>query len=111
MSRYPRKRGDTMPEVIRLSNGDAALDLTAASSVRLLIRAEGAASPKVNTVITPDTPLTLGQITWNPIPADVDTVGRFLGEIEIVWNTGKVQTIPDRGYDEWVFEADLGGTA
>lgn len=112
MTTYYRKKGDTKPAFsTTLRNGTAPVDLTTATSVRFLMRASGAASPKVNAVMTVASPATSGVVSYQLVSGDVDTAGKFNLEIEVTWSGGGVQTFPARGYDEMVITSDLGGAA
>lgn len=107
---YRRKRGDTISRTFVLYNGNVPLDLTAATSVRIIARLPGAASPKFVKVITTGLDAT-GQLVFAPDAIDVDTDGTYDLEFEITWNTTKVETIPEDGYDQLVILKDLGGAA
>lgn len=114
------KRGDTWPPmVLRITekkpDGDGRLvdepvPLTAASEVRVIIKADGAIG---GVVLGPATisDAENGEVTYEWQPGDTDTAGVYKAETEIVWQAGGVQTVPNAGYEEVRINEDLGGVA
>jgi hypothetical protein len=100
------KRGDTRPLVdITLTDGDAPVDLTAATSVQFHMALEP------NTLKV-DAPMTVvdaaaGHVRYAWAAADTDTAGSYSVEAEVAWNDGTVQTFPPSGYLTVTITEDL----
>ena len=101
------KLGDTDPpfraQIRDVLNPDG-VDLTAASSVKLIIPALG-----INAAVTVENQVTnKGWInrTWQV--GELDTAGTFNIEVEVVWGTGARRTFPAYRYNTLVVSADLG---
>jgi hypothetical protein len=102
------KQGDRRPLfVVALKDnfgevGEAAVDLTTAGSALFNMRAENGGATKINrgsaTITTPAS----GIVTYSWGTADVDTVGTYEAEMEIVWGDGKAETFPNDSY--WTVE-------
>ena len=111
MTTYYIKRGDTDPAFSTvLYNGSVPLDLSAATSVRLIVKAPGATAI-VNAAMTIVSPPTSGAVSYQWLDADVLVAGTYEMEFEVTWNTGRKRTIPTPGKDQLVIEQDLGGAA
>jgi hypothetical protein len=107
--KYLMKRNDRMPSLeTTLYNGSVPLDLTAATSVKMIAKGFGATTPKIDAAMTVVAPATGGVVRYDWLAADTDTAGTYRLEFEVTWNTGKKQTIPNHGYDELVIAEDLG---
>jgi hypothetical protein len=49
-----------------------------------------------------------GTFSYDPVPTDVSTVGKFQQEWEVLYPTGKILTFPNDGYNTVKIIADLG---
>lgn len=94
---YYIKVGDTgldLQGVVRDENG-APKDITAAT-VRFHMRPLAGGTVKVNAVATNSQgALGTGAVTYSWAPVDIDTAGLFLGEWQITYASGDVQTFPN----------------
>lgn len=86
---------DTPALSITLKRSGTVIDLTTASSVAFIIK-----DPRTNTTLntghqttTLATDKTSGVITYRPNAADIAVAGRYLGEADIHWADGGVETI------------------
>lgn len=48
------------------------------------------------------------EFLWTTVAGSTSTAGNYTAEFEIEWAAGKVETVPNKGYDEIVIEPDLG---
>jgi hypothetical protein len=104
------KKGDRRPSpVITLKLADGTVfDLTGYTA-KLIVRADGAATPKINAAVTVLSPATAGKVQYDPAAVDVDTVGVYKGEIEATETaTSKTITFPNDGYIPVIVVSDLG---
>jgi hypothetical protein len=60
-------------------------------------------SIKQAAIINPD-----GTFSYDPVATDVDSVGKFQQEWEVLYPTGKILTFPNNGYNIVKIIADLG---
>ncbi len=99
------KRGDTRPgALITCKDGTQTVDLTLASSLRLLGRLGGASV--IDRAVTGNA---VGQVlieTWEP--SDTANVGLLELEVEATWADGSTQTFPGGSYLEVEIVQDLG---
>jgi BppU N-terminal domain len=92
------KRGDTWPPLAaELVDQDGPIDLTTASTVKMLLKSD-TISIKTGPVTIDEDPKT-GRVLYEWETGDTDNVGLYNGEFEITWESGKVETVPD-GDDE-----------
>ena len=49
-----------------------------------------------------------GTFSYQPVPADVDTIGKYQQEWEVVYPSGQILTFPNNGYNIVKVIADLG---
>jgi hypothetical protein len=49
-----------------------------------------------------------GTFSYDPVPSDVATIGKFQQEWELVYPSGKILTFPNNGYNIVKIIADLG---
>ena len=100
---FPIKRGDTRPEYVAtlsevISGTPTLVDLTTATSVRLLLRARTGAAPIVAAAASVTTALS-GLVTYTWAPGDTDhEPGLYLAEWEVTWGDGGIQTFPSEGH-------------
>lgn len=131
MEDFRIKRGDTLPEFLASlterdpdqtdPNARRPLDLTAVDTVRLLgktrnnKRALNGECEVVNA--DPADPIWEDFPGVTPYPykvryqwqsADTDTAAILIGEIELTFTGGGIQTVPARGYFQIVIEGDQG---
>lgn len=103
------KQHDTWPPLVAiLSDANGVIDLTTATTVKLLLKSLGAGSTVVSGTCTVDAPPTQGQVTYDWQPADTASVNTFNGEFEITWSNGKITTVPNDSYFTVEIKADLG---
>ncbi len=100
------KRGDTARKFIDAFTieGDP-IDLTGAT-VKFILK--NIASGEVFTRNATITDAAEGEVEYQPIAADVATVGRYVAEWEITYTGGKKQTVPEEHYINIEVKADLG---
>ena len=108
---YYLKRGDTARSIqaTLLDPNDVAVNLTTATSVKFIMRpkgSRGAASPKVEAAAV-IVNASAGIVRYDWQAADVDTVGTFNAEWEVIWPTVKPDTYPSNGYNEVIIQQDL----
>lgn len=70
----------------------------------LIARLPDAAQPKFTGTAVVTGPWT---VRYDPLPADVDTIGAYDVEVEITRSNGKKITLPTVDYLTWQIEADL----
>ena len=103
------KRGDTWPPlVVSVSDDNGAIDLTTASEIRLLLKSS---SYTLETDPVSPSDAGSGEITYDWQVGDTDNSGTYQLEVEIVWATGQIQTVPNDGYGEVKIIDDLGGVS
>lgn len=83
------------------------IDLTGASNVRLAMAPEGTQNLKVDGVCVIENAPT-GQVRYDWLAADVDTVGTFQAEFQVNFTDGTQQTVPSSGYLYITFQSRLG---
>lgn len=110
MSNTHYKQGDRLPAYTatlqQTVNGvTSAIDLTGLT-VRLKMRAKGAASPKVNAVAT-IVSAGAGTVSYAWGATDLDTVGTYLVEWEITYSGDRTLTVPSAGHDTITVVDDL----
>jgi hypothetical protein len=104
------KTGDTYPPLGAVLDDDGTpVDLTAADSVRLILKLE---SP--STVVEGAAAVTSaagGAVEYEWAAGDTDQAGEYQGEWEVTWDAGStppsVQTFPNDGYFSVEILADL----
>lgn len=102
---YTIKQHDNYPPlVLTLTDQNGPINLSTATTVKLILKS-GTTTITGNTVIT--TP-TSGVVTYNWAAGNTDVVGQYDGEVEITWNTGKVETVPNDSYFSITVMPDLG---
>jgi hypothetical protein len=108
------KQNDTRPRfVVPLmeqvgTEDEAPIDLTDATSVKFLMREKGdSGPPKVDDSADISDALT-GEVTYTWATGDTDTVGEFEAEVEITWDDGGIETVPNASYWDITILDDLG---
>lgn len=89
------KRGDTKPDlVINCTSDGAAVDFTTATTVQVVCRRDGTATPLFTRTATGAAD---GSVTYEWQAGDTDTVGRLLFEVIATWPLG-TQRFPASSY-------------
>lgn len=110
------KRGDTWPPLtLRVTDGipvgdppePGPMDLTTAAEVRVIIKTEDGPGIALGPATVTDA--AEGKVTYDWQPGDTDDAGKYDAEVEILWSSGGIQTVPSAGYDEININVDLGG--
>ncbi len=104
MADFTIKRNDLLPvlEAILKDADDNPVDLTDATGVVFHMREEETAGLKIEdgSASIDSNPQT-GKVSYPWVSngvKDTDTSGLFLGEFEVTWTGGKIQTFPSQGY-------------
>lgn len=113
MADFTIKQNDTWPPLTATlkGKGGAAIDLTEASQVRILLKSD---TVTVKTGPVDITNASLGEISYEwegasgEEPADTAVAGTYKMEFEITWALGKVQSVPNDSYKELEIVEDLG---
>ncbi len=107
MADFSLKAGDRLPSIrATLSTGGTAVDLSTATGVDFIMRADNANAPKVNSpAIVVDAVSGIVRYDWTV--ADTDAPGKYKAEWEVTWADGKRQTFPTLTYHEVDVLADL----
>lgn len=72
----------------------AVVNLTGAT-VKFMMQAPGAASPKINAAATVIGAATNGQVRYTMTGTDTDTIGDYLGEWQVVFSDATTETFPN----------------
>ena len=104
MTDFTIKRNDLLPvlETVLKNAADQPVDLTDATGVVFHMRQEETALLKIEdgSAAIDANPQT-GKVSYawtSNGEKDTDTSGIFLGEFEVTWTGGKIQTFPSKGY-------------
>tara|TARA_R100000951_G_scaffold114510_2_gene119542 strand:+ start:521 stop:844 length:324 start_codon:yes stop_codon:yes gene_type:complete len=92
------KQNDTAPIIlVTLKDGnDAAVDLTAASAV-FKMRPVGQSTVKINSAAIIHN-ADGGQVRYEWVAADTNTMGSYEAEFEITFSDGKIETFPNSDF-------------
>lgn len=74
------------------------------ASAKFIMRLPKETAPKVNKPAVITGPWS---VRFDPIAADVDTIGAYDCEVEVTFANGKKITLPTEGFLSWVIAADL----
>jgi hypothetical protein len=103
-----RKRNDTRKPIrLQLTDADGAVDMTNATSARIHVYREDTRAQKINAAMTFETPRTDAWVTYQPTASDMDTAGRYLMEVEVVFSDATELSFPDNGFDVLLVHDDL----
>ncbi len=104
MADFTIKRNDLLPvlEAILKDANNEPVDLTDATGVVFHMREEEGEALKIDGVAgTFGANRATGKVIYAWVSngtKDTDTSGLFLGEFEVTWTGGKIQTFPSKGY-------------
>ena len=102
------KQNDTWPKLeATLSDANGPVDLTAATSVKFIMRKVGGTPIVTGTGAKKSPPGVDGVVTYTWIAADTSVVGSYEGEFELTF-PGGVETFPNEGYFTIEIVDDLG---
>ena len=102
------KQHDRRPFFLAVLKGDGLpVDLTQATSARLIATLEGASTPAITGVLTFVVPRSSGQVSYAWQTNDTSTVGSYRAEVEVTWSDGTLQTFPNAGYIPLTILPDL----
>lgn len=105
------KRGSRRPALaVTLSDAAGAINLSAASGVRLVMRRVGESTPALDVAMTPDPNQTTnpGKVSYAWSDGNTDAAGDYDAEFVITWNDGAEQRVPNRGAFTIAIVSDLG---
>lgn len=108
MSQFKIKQHDTRPLYDGYCEVDgSAISLDGATLVFKMRDSSGVL--KVNAAATADADQVTnkGLFVYSWLPADTDTAGTFLAELEVTYGDGTVQTFPTRGHETVIIYGDL----
>jgi len=90
------KKGDRLPSIVAtLKKPDGTIqDLTSATGVTFVYYPAGGGASKGG-ACTILSPATNGQVQYDPVSADTDTVGQFFGEFVVTFTGGKTERFPN----------------
>lgn len=96
MDIYQTVVGNNAPDlVITVKRNDVAIDVTG-STVTLIITNEKTGAVTVAAGSCALTTPASGIVTYSPAPNDFPSEGRYIGEIKVVYNSGKVERINEK---------------
>jgi hypothetical protein len=105
---FRMKQNDLRPPLrAQLLDGETPIDLSAASSARIIVTSLDKTTELLDRAVTID----VGNTGWVEMEwqaGDTTTVGRYLVEYEVTWPGAKPQTFPVDGYAWLVIGDDLG---
>lgn len=107
MADFSLKKHDTWPPLnATLSDANGPINLTAATTVKLIIKPTGGGSAITGTCAVISAPAGTVRYTW--ATGNTDISGTYSGEFEITWSDGKIGTVPNEGYFTLEILDDLG---
>jgi hypothetical protein len=104
---FKSKRHDTgvSPQITFTPPDGLSWDLTEPGiTATFIARLPTAGAPKMNAAAVVTGPWS---VTYDPTPTDVNTIGTYDVEVQIVRSNGRKLTLPTEGYLSWVISADL----
>lgn len=113
---FTMKQHDTLPKrTISLVQTDPTnpsgpmipVDLTTATSAKLIARTAGGSPTTFTSVLAFGTPRTGGTLIYTPVAGDSAVAGQFQAEVEVTSPTG-IETFPNDGYFTIFIIGDLG---
>lgn len=101
------KQHDTWPPLDAvLSDQDGPIDLTTATTVKLLLKTATGGGTGGGTCTITDA--AGGGVRYEWQTADTAAIQSFNGEFEITWSNGEISTVPNDSYITVEIKADLG---
>lgn len=108
MADYTIKQHDTWPPLeATLSDADGPINLTTATTIRLIIKASAGITPYLVKTCTIVNAIT-GKVKATWATGNLDTAGTYQGEFEITWSDSSIETVPNAGYFSFEIQPDLG---
>lgn len=104
---FKSKRHDTgmsLPLTLTAPTGVTWTLEEAGITVNFIARLPGELAPKVKAAAVVTGPWT---VRYDPVALDVDAIGTYDVEVEVIRSNGKKVTFPTEGFLSWVIEADL----
>ncbi len=104
------KRGDRLPALtLTITDAGAPVDLTAATAIRLIVRAaaDRSTDPPLIDATIPARPAD-GVLSYPWADGDTATAGEYRVEVEVTWPGGLRQTFPGDTYGALRILPDLG---
>jgi hypothetical protein len=102
------KAHDRMPSIqATLTVGGVPVDLTSATGVTFIMKANIGGAVKVNSAAVIVAPATSGIVRYDWGATDTDTIGDYTAEWQITWPGPKKQTAPTTTYHTVSVLADL----
>jgi hypothetical protein len=102
---YTIKQHDNYPSlVLTLTDQNGPINLSTATTVKLILKSGTTTITGTCNITTP----TSGIVTYVWAAGDTSVVGTYDGEVEITWNTGKIETVPNDSYFTITVFPDLG---
>jgi hypothetical protein len=94
------KKGITIPYEYTLRKADGvAIDLTNATTVKMVMIKDGEDVPTINGACGISSPPTSGKVTYSWNASQTSTTGFYWLKFIITWNNGKLEEVPSNGYD------------
>jgi hypothetical protein len=92
------RQGDTSPIIAyQLKDGNGVVVNLTGATITFIMWAPGAATAKVSAAATV-TDLLLGKVSYTWAASALDTPGDYMGEWEVVFSGGAIETFPNSGY-------------
>lgn len=103
------KQHDLLPQFkTTLLDDTTPVDLSYAATARLILRSlTGIKVNQFMTITDQSDPANTGIVVYDWRLGDTDTAGSYRAEIEVVWQDGRPQTFPGKGYIIVTFVGDL----
>lgn len=105
------KQNDTLPDlVVTLTDAvGSTVNITGYQGVRFIMAPKGGDSVVDAAAIVVDAENGIVKYTWED--EDTETAGKYLGEFEVQFADGRLETFPNWTYINILIKADLGGVA
>ena len=103
---FTLKQGDLRPLFVVVlkdnigESGEAAVNLTTASTALFNMREAGGGAVKISLGGCAITSAAAGEVTYTWGTTDTNTVGEYEAEVQITWGDGKFETFPNDSYFE-----------
>jgi hypothetical protein len=102
------KRFDTYPPLkATLTDSNGVIDLTSASTVKLIMKSQTVSPPALVTgYCTILSPPSAGQVVYDWASMDLSVADTYQAEFEIAWSGGGIQTVPNAEAENIYIEVD-----